>query len=345
MIVREVRLDEQDAYNDLVGHPVQSWEWGEFKRLSGVEVVRLGIFDRNRMTAAYQLTFHPIPRTSYWVGYFPKGPLPNRRMLETLRQAGLERKAVFVKLEPQVEKQDGEAAIRSLASDFDLRPGRTVFTPHTFLVDLTKSEEELLAAMSQKTRYNVRLAQRRGVTVQEDHSDAAFETYLRLTFATAKRQGFYAHDETYHRKMWQVLHLTMRGAEREPMAHLLTATWKEQVLVVWMVFVFNRVLYYPYGASSDEYRELMASNLMMWEAIRFGKRVGCHTFDLWGSLGPDPDPKDPWYGFHRFKSGYGGQLVEFVGTSDLVLDAKHYPMFRFVDDLRWKWLRLMAHFR
>lgn len=338
MITRDVRLDEKEAYNALVHHPVQSWEWGDFKRKTGVEFVRIGVFDGKRMKAAFQLTFHPVPKTSYSIGYFPKGPFPNSDMLKALGRVGLENRAIFIKLEPNVTTQEGKRTISSLKKKFDLRPGRAVFTPYTFKIDLTQTEEELLTAMKPKTRYNVRLAERRGVVVSENNSDTAFEMYLRLTFETAKRQGFYAHDEDYHRKLWGML-------QPAGIAHLLTATWRDQILVSWIVFVFQDVLYYPYGASSNEHRNLMASNLMMWEAMRFGKRMGCHIFDLWGSLGPDPDPKDPWYGFHRFKEGYGGELVEFVGTYDLVVYPQLYSLIRLADVLRWKWLRFVAQFR
>ena len=86
------------------------------------------------------------------------------------------------------------------------------------------------------------------------------------------------------------------------MAKLMKAAYQGETLVSWILFKFNNVLFYSYGTSSSLHRELMASNLIMWEAIRLGKRLGCSVFDLWGSLGPDPSPKDPWFGFHRFKA-------------------------------------------
>jgi len=105
------------------------------------------------------------------------------------------------------------------------------------------------------------------------------------------------------------------------------------------------VLYYPYGASRSAHRDVMASNLMMWEMIRFGKAQGCRMFDMWGSLGPEPDPNDPWFGFHRFKKGYGGDLVEFLGTYDLVLNEPLYKVFRVAENVRWKLLKLKARLR
>jgi lipid II:glycine glycyltransferase (peptidoglycan interpeptide bridge formation enzyme) len=78
----------------------------------------------------------------------------------------------------------------------------------------------------------------------------------------------------------------------------------------------------------------------MWQAMLFGKNQGCHTFDLWGSLGPNPKKSDPWYGFHRFKKGYGGKLVEFIGSFDLVINKPLYKLYNIADSLRWKWLKL-----
>jgi lipid II:glycine glycyltransferase (peptidoglycan interpeptide bridge formation enzyme) len=338
MVVREVKLEEKEIYNKLVFHPVQSWEWGEFKETTGVKVIRVGLFDGTKMKAAYQLTLHSIPKTPYSVGYFPKGPMPNIKMLEALIDIGQKNKAVFIKLEPQVKRNDLKEDFTNLKNEFDFRKAKIVFTPYTFQIDLTRTEDELKAAMKPKTRYNVRLAERNGLSVTEDNSALAVEIYLRLTRETARRQRFYAHDDEYHRKMWSVMH-------RAGIAHLLVARLNKEILTTWIVFSFKKVLYYPYGASSSQHRNLMANNLMMWEAMRFGKSIGCNTFDLWGSLGPKPDRKDKWYGFHRFKEGYGGNLVEFIGAYDLVIMPKFYNVYRFLDFFRWKWLRLIARVR
>ena len=213
--------------------------------------------------------------------------------------------------------------------------GRALFTPYTFLIDLTKSEEELSANLKPKTRYNVRLAQKHGVQIIEDSTDAGFAEYLELLKLTTKRQQFYAHTETYQQKMWQ----HMRGAG---IARLLKATWQGKTLVAWILFHYRDRLFYPYGASSRDHKDLMASNLIMWEAIRFGKQLGCKTFDLWGALPPEADPKDPWFGFHTFKAGYGGVHTRFVGTFDLVIDPNFYQLYRVVDRWRWRLLRLKS---
>lgn len=111
-------------------------------------------------------------------------------------------------------------------------------------------------------------------------------------------------------------------------------------LASWILFSFHNYLYYPYGASSSQYRNVMASNLVMWEAIKFGKKMGLKYFDMWGALSQNPDPKDPWFGFHRFKQGYGATHREFVGSYDLVINPALYEIYKVVDKARWAYLKL-----
>lgn len=314
-------------------HPLQSKGWGNFREKTGIKVIR---------TNDLQLTIHPIPHTSYTIGYLPKGPMPTKQMLFELEKIGKVEKCVFIQLEPNVENNENlKLKIKNLSLGFSARP---LFTKYTFVLDLTKSEEELLKNMHPKTRYNIRVAEKKGVKIIENNSDKAFEVYLKLTKDTTNRQKFYAHSENYHRLMWETLKTSnfklKTENDNELTAHLLTATYENKVLVAWILFVLGDTLYYPYGSSSNDHREVMASNLMMWEVIKFGKKLGLKQFDMWGALGPNPDTKDPWYGFHRFKEGYGGKLTEFVGSYDFVIDKKMYLAYKLLNKLRWIILRL-----
>ena len=245
----------------------------------------------------------------------------------------------MVKFEPN--EKVSEVALKKigvLSEQFDLAKGKPLFTKYSFQLDISKSEEELLKGMHQKTRYNLRLAEKKGVQIVEDNSEKGFEEYWKLMEVTTKRQGFFAHGKNYHRKMWQ----TMIGTK---MGHLFKAVYEGETLTTWVLFELNDVLYYPYGASSDRHREVMANNLMMWEAIKFGKKQGAKLFDLWGSLGPNPDIKDPWYGFHRFKQGFGAELQEFVGSYDLVINRTEYRLYEWAEKTRWVLLKILAKFR
>lgn len=331
MVTRELIADDEPQYNKVVDHPLQSWEWGEFRKKTGVEVVRIGTFEKDKLLKAYQLSFHPVPYLPFTVGYFPKGPVPTDEMIASITKIAHKRNALFVKIEPNVLKKD-----LATSTPRQLIPSpKPLFTKYTFRLDLTQPEEELLKRMNQKTRYNVRLAQKHGVVIQEENTEEAFARYLELTHETTSRQGFYAHDDVYHTLMWETL--APRG-----IAHLLTARYQGKIIVTWIVFLFKDILYYPYGASSHEHKQVMASNLMMWETIRWGKLKGARTFDLWGTPGPDPKPTDSYYGFHKFKLGYGPELVEFAGTYDLVLLQPHYTLFQIADRIRWILLKIRA---
>jgi lipid II:glycine glycyltransferase (peptidoglycan interpeptide bridge formation enzyme) len=307
-------------------HPLQTTEWGNFREKTGVKVVRVDDL---------QLTIHSIPHTRYTIGYLPKGPLPTKEVLDKLKQLGKTENCILIQLEPNVENKEGlHSELKKLGLISAAHP---LFTNYTFILDITKSEEELLKNMHPKTRYNIRVAEKKGVKITEDNSDIAFAEYLRLTKETTTRQNFYAHGERYHRLMWK----TLKTQNPEGLsAHLFTATYNNEVLVAWIVFVLGDTLYYPYGASSSNFREVMASNLMMWEVIKFGKKLGLKQFDMWGAMGPNPDTKDPWYGFHRFKEGYGGKLTEFVGSFDFVINQKMYFVYKIMNKLRWIILRI-----
>lgn len=325
MKIRVVRKSEQEAFDQVAVHPLQSWAWGEFRERQGQKVVRLGAWKKEKLVAGIQMMIHQLPHLPWTVGYVPRGVMPNRAVVDEIRKEARKHRCIFVKLEPNIK-------VKSQMGKLGLRPGKALFTPYTFQVDLTKSEAELLASMKPKTRYNIKLAERRGVVVEEDSSNEALAQFQRLTEETLKRQGFFAHDREYRELMWR----TMSKAKT---AKMLVARHGDDVLTVWIIFLFGGVGYYPYGASSLHKRNLMASNLVAWRALQLAKAAGCRTFDFWGSLGPTPSKSDPWYGFHRFKEGYGGELVELVGTWDLVINPLLYVWYSLADKARWWWLR------
>lgn len=300
----------------MISHPLQTPAWEQFRKEMGIDTVR---------TEGGLLTFHTIPYTPWTIGYFPKGPLPTPKMIAALRRLGRQKHAVFIQLEPNVIK--GSVPIP--------HSHHPLFTKYTFILDLTKSEDKLLAAMHPKTRYNIRVAQKHNVLVREDNSEAAFREYLRLTEETTSRQGFYAHNQNYHKTMWEIM-------RKAGIAHLFTASYNNEVLSAWIVFVWEDTVYYPYGSSSRLHREVQAPTLLLWEIAKWAKKKGLKKFDLWGAMGPDPDVHDPWYGFHRFKQGFNPKLVEFAGSYDLVINKPLYTLYTLVDTVRWRILHGIA---
>jgi lipid II:glycine glycyltransferase (peptidoglycan interpeptide bridge formation enzyme) len=297
-------------------HPLQTKSWEEFRKSWGNEVVRI---DGNL------LTLHKVPFLNKKIGIFEKGPTPTKEMLDSLLKFGRENNLIFIKLEPNSENSK---SVVSLLRAGGAVKGKTIFTPSTFQINLSKSEDELMKSFASKTRYNLRLAEKKGVKVYEDNSDKAFEKYLKLTKETTARDKFFAHSEKYHRLMWENL--------KGKIAHLLVAEYENEIIVAWILFAHDNVLYYPYGASTHKFKNVMAPNLMMWEAIKFGKKLGCKTFDLWG--------REEGKGFTKFKEGYNPRIVEFLGTWDLVIDKTSYQIYKLMDSFRWHTLRFKSKF-
>jgi len=337
----DISEKNRNEYNAVVTHPLQSYEWGKFREKTGIKVIRRGLEENGKIIDGFTLTIHKVPRTKFNIGYLPKGNNPSKEVLAEIKKIGLENNCIFIQLEPNIEKTH-----QSLITNHKslIPSAHPLFTKYSFEIDLEKTEEELLKEFGSKTRYNIRLAEKKGVKVSEDNSEKAFKQYLELTNETTKRQGFYAHTPEYHKNMWSVLHQSPITNHQSLTAHLLVAKFENEILTTWVLFVFHDTLYYPYGASTQKHKNLMANNLVMWEAIRFGKKMGLKKFDLWGSLGPDANEKDSWYGFHKFKLGYNPRPVEFVGSYDLVIKSKVYKVYKAADKLRWNLLKLKSKF-
>lgn len=325
-------------YNDVVTHPLQSYEWGELREKTGVKVIRRGLEKNGKLVDGFTLTLHKVPKTNFNIGYLPKGNKPTKELLDELTKIGRENNCIFIQLEPNIE-QNGKLTINNGKL---IKANRPLFTKYSFEINLEKSEEELLKEFNSKTRYNIRLAEKKGVTVIIDNSEKAFSKYLELTHETTKRQGFYAHTPEYHKKMWETLRTSNEELRSNDLltANLLVAKFEKEILTTWVLFVFKDTLYYPYGASTQKHKNLMANNLVMWEAIRFGKSMGLKKFDLWGALGPDASESDPWYGFHKFKLGYNPRPVEYLGSFDLVINKPLYEIYKVADKLRWVYLKI-----
>jgi lipid II:glycine glycyltransferase (peptidoglycan interpeptide bridge formation enzyme) len=305
-----------------IDHPLHTSEWAKFQKKQGHVVYQ---FD------TYILVLHRIPHSSLKVGTISRGPDISQEMLDEIKPICLKEKVIFVKIEPNVVKDSSnQYFFKNL-----VKSPKVNFYPHSIILDITPKEEELLDKMHPKTRYNIRVANRHGVKIIEDTSDKGFKIYLDLLLSTSKRQGFFIHNKDYHRNQWDIL-------KKTDIPHIFLAKYQNQILSAFMIFKFKNKIYYPYGASLDIQRQVMAPNLMMWEVIKWGKKNKCISFDMWGSLAPDAKEGDFGYGFHRFKLGYGGQLVEFVGTYDFIINPLLYRLYLLVDYFRWKLLRLKA---
>ncbi len=339
MNFQDINEDQIKLFNEAVNHPLQSYEWGQFRKKTGLDAYFRGEIIEGKIKEAYQFTVHKTPNFPYLIGYFPKGDLPSKNLISDLEELGKKNSISFIQLEPNITTENFKLKIEN----FDIRPSfHPLFTRFTFMLDLTRSEEELLSNMHQKTRYNVKLSEKKGVKVEIDNSEKAFNDYLKLTHETTKRQKFYAHNDAYHKLLWETIG-NKKNESFDPnklQANLLRASYNKKTLVTYVLFTFKDKLYYPYGASSDEHRDVMASPATMWGAIKYGKSLGLKSFDMWGAANvPEPKNSDPYYGFHRFKQGFGASLTEFAGSFDLVINPLNYRLLTVADKVRWAYLK------
>ena len=323
---------DRAAWDELVasgpgGHLLQCWAWGELKARFGWRVWRLAV-----ARAAAQVLFRPLPGGLGTIAYVPKGPLVDledkpavRALLAAIEPQARRQRAVCLKIEPDLDDDPARAdSLRALG----FRPSPQTIQPRrTLLVDLDADPDEVLARMKSKTRYNVRLAGRKGVTVRPG-DEADLPAFYRLMAHTAERDGFGIHTRPTMKRPTASLCPAARAACCWPSTR--ANSWPGW----WPLSLATRPCY-MYGASSDEERNRMPTYLLQWEAMLWARAQGCRTYDLWGV--PDADEEtleaeftersDGLWGVYRFKRGFGGQLVRTVGAWDLVYAPLRYRLY------------------
>lgn len=302
-------------------HIVQSKEWGEIKQKSNTPPIRVGDL---------QFTKHKIPFIPYYVAYAPRVNFITQKFSwNELKTIAKSERCIFIRFDVPNVLNDNSITSRKIVDEISERcklAPRSTFAKFNVLLDLTPTEEDLIMNISQKTRYNSRLSARKGVTVKIDNTIEGFEIFYSLLKETSERQKFLIHPKVYYKNIFEILN-------NHNMVAILVASIKNKPLSAWMLIHYQNTLYYPYGGSSSDDRNLMSSNLLAWEAIKYGKKIGCKLFDMWGATN---DEKSTWWGFTKFKLGYGGNLVEYIDTYDFVVNKFLYFIFNLSYSIFWK---------
>ncbi|MFH1712536.1 MAG: peptidoglycan bridge formation glycyltransferase FemA/FemB family protein [Patescibacteria group bacterium] len=291
---------------------LQSWEWGEFQKALGRKVERIYSSTQEGDLLAQAVRMDLPLGQYYW--QVPKGPigtLSQEKALEVLRQH-LEG-AVFLRLEPPVE-------YRLMRVD-DIQPSTTL------VVDLKQDEEKLLSQMKSKTRYNVRLSERKGVEFKRVEADR-LDDFFRLMEQTTHRDNFRAHPEVYYRTMLEVLH------NGEVDAFLAMAFYEDRPIASNVMIDFDGVRTYLHGATSNLHRNVMAQYGMHWHLIQEARQLGYKAFDFWGIAPENADFSHAWTGITRYKKGFGGKVLAAPGTYDLPLKHLWYSTYSFIRGAR-----------
>lgn len=339
-------------------HFLQTYEWGQVKAKYGWQPIYLVWDEKGNMKEErtnlssfvfpVQAACLVLKRTILNRGfaarlsilYAPKGPLMDwtneslrQRVLDDLQSFAKKQGAIFLKLDPdvvlgrgvpvsvgEVTENSGQVVSSDLKRRGWVESSDQIQFRNTVMVDLSASEEEILMRMKQKTRYNVRLAGKKGVTVRVGGVDDLPGLY-KMYAETSVRDGFVIRDEMYYIAVWKTF---MQSSE--PSALPLIAEVDGEAVAAIFLFMFAGRGYYVYGMSRDKHREKMPTYLLQWAAMKHAKAHGCLTYDLWGA--PDVfDESDSMWGVYRFKEGLGGEVVRTLGAYDFAPNKLWYSLY------------------
>lgn len=334
--------DDDAEWDEFVArHPrgtiLQTTHWARLKGRFGWTGYRVWLKRDGALVAGAQLLFRSAAWRLVRIGYLPHGPLVDWHddeqvtvLFNQIDHAVYQHRAGMVKIEPLLWQDAPEADVwQTVCATHDLLTGTdSIQPPRTVVIDLTPSEDAILAAMKQKTRYNIRLSERKGVTVREGgQSDVAL--FTRLMRATGSRNAFDVHEPEYYQAAYELF------APMQSVA-LFLAEFEGRPLAGVMAFRWGNKAWYLYGASGNEERQRMPTYAAQWAAIRWAKSHGCISYDLWGV--PDADEEtleaqfqerdDGLWGVYRNKRGWGGELKRTVGPADRVYNNLVYKLYQ-----------------
>ncbi len=308
------------AENSLDGGFLQSKHWRAFQQELGKVFYLVGEKENQILVIENELSL---------VGkyfYIPRGPIfpgnkkEKQALLEELKELAVKNKVGWIRMEPQIRE-----ALEGLNEKFN-KAYKNHQPAETLMIDLRKDLKDILAEMKQKTRYNIRLAEKKGVKIKVSKNPKDLDIFWKLVQETAQRDGVSFHNKQYYQKMFKAISTDN--------LELLIAFKEDQPVGAIIVSFFGGVATYLHGASSDQHRNLMANYFLQWEVIKRAKEKGCLKYDFFGIAVKSNQKK--WTGITRFKQGFcpNCEPVIFPGCYDLILAPFKYWLYRFLQLLR-----------
>ena len=339
-VARWIDNSEHTRFNAFLakapkGHVLQSWEWGDIKSRTGWIPWRLVVEKDNEIVAAASVLERKIPVVGMPIFYLSRGPVVDWKntalfdvVLAEIRKLAKERGAIFLKVDPDVPSSEKELEKYLLAKGFRSAESSKGFEgvqpKYVFRLDISPDEEKLLADMHQKTRYNIRLAKRKGVQIRRGTREDLPEFY-RVLKETTERDRFLVRAYSYFEDLYDSLVPTGLG-------ELFIGEYQGEIVAGTLAFIIGDKAWYIYGASSNAHRNVMPNYLIQWEMIRWAKERGCTLYDFRGVPGQLTED-NPLYGLYRFKKGFNGEYTEFIGEWDLVYRPASYFLWNHLEPL------------
>lgn len=303
---------------------LQSKEWFEFQKSLG-----RGVFFYERGGVKTGIIKLPLPFKKSYL-YIPHGPAMDfnqmqgridnevRNFLQYLKELAKKEKAIFIKAEPL-----NDNVAQFLAKNKFERSKKEIQPSRTVILDLTQTEDQILDKLHHKTRYNIKVAEKNGITVQGSTRQGStlpvdnLEDFWKLMKKTAKRDKFSSHPKEYYEKL-----LNFFSGNSQISTKLFLAYHRDQSVAGLILLMYKGTGYYLHGVSDYNFRSLMAPYLLHWSVINFLKKEGLEKYDWWGI-----DARR-WPGVTRFKLGWGGRTVEYPDSFDLTTSWWWHLMYK-----------------
>ncbi len=298
----------------------QSWQWGDILLSEGKKVHNLVVLDNNMTSALAQVVIIKLPLNMSYA-FCPKGPIfkdnkKSKKIVASITEYLKKKECVFFRIEPQ--------------SVLDIKCNKTIgINPRsTSILDVSKKEEDILKNMKSKTRYNIRLAQKKEMKVI---SEKDVDSFYSLSQKTAKRDGFSLHPRTHYEKIL-----------KSDISYQLTVECKKKIIASNVFIGYGNTFTYLYGSSDYGARQLMAPYLLQWEGIKLAKKLGYKYYDFFGIAPKKKSESDKYEyekdhqyaGVTRFKLNFGGVVEEWSGTFDVLIDKKRYYLYQLLRKIR-----------
>lgn len=326
---RLITYPDRDNWNNFVAKskesPVlQSFEWGELKSKFGWQPIRIAIEEGDKIIAGISILKREIPYIKHSFFYAPRGPIvdfKNREQLEFLLSAvekeAEKHKAISLKIDPDMS--ENKADLLGMMSRIGFVKAIKQVQPRaTILLDLRRELDDIMMSFEEKTRYNIRLSARKGVEVVEDSSAKGIGIFCQLYRQTAVRDKFLIHPEKYYQLIRELLFTKGFGTT-------FIAYYNNKPVAAVIVFCFGKKVWYMYGASSSEHRNVMPNHLLHWHIIQWAKERKYKTYDLWG-IPANPQEGHPLWGVYRFKKGFSRNIVKNIGAYDFPYSPLFYNL-------------------
>lgn len=330
MQVRVLNGNDREEWDRFVASQkdsqiLQSYEWGEFKSKLGWDHFIIAAEEGSAIKAGISILSRKLPLIKKNFFYAPRGPVASfsdPKLIDTLIdgvcvEAQL-RNAIGLKIDPEIEENNTKD-IEVLKAKGFVRKRKQVQPRTTSFIDLTKGIDELLKSFEEKTRYNIRLSEKKGVTVREDSSLSGIESFYKMYQETSRRDVFIIHPKSYYLKLKECL------IDRD-MANVFIAEYQGMPIASLFAFRFGDRVWYMYGASLNDYRNVMPNHALHWHLIRWAKEKGIKVYDLWG-VPSSPAEGHPLFGVYRFKKGFNGAPKSWIGAYDLPFESLSYTLF------------------